>query len=83
MSELSFGTGAQAHGRVGNVFLAFIEVKRAMFVASDGPSRGRGINDRLIVPPSDHERGIPSTTGIVSLRFPSLLFPFADLACPT
>lgn len=30
MRELSFGTGAQAHRRVGNVFLAFAEVKRVI-----------------------------------------------------
>jgi hypothetical protein len=28
MSEMSFGAGAEARGRIGNVFLAFAEVKR-------------------------------------------------------
>jgi hypothetical protein len=29
MSEMSFGAGAEARGRIGNVFLALAEVKRA------------------------------------------------------
>jgi len=29
MSEMSFGDGAEARRRIGNVFLAFPEVKRA------------------------------------------------------
>jgi len=29
MSEMSFGAGAKARQRIGNVFLAFAEVKRA------------------------------------------------------
>jgi hypothetical protein len=29
MSEMSFGTGAEARRRIGNVFLAFAEVKHA------------------------------------------------------
>jgi hypothetical protein len=30
MSEMSFGAGAEERRRIGNVFLAFAEVKRAM-----------------------------------------------------
>jgi hypothetical protein len=29
MSQMSFGAGAGARGRIGNVFLAFTQVKRA------------------------------------------------------
>jgi hypothetical protein len=74
MSEMSFGAGAEARGRVGNVFLAFAEVKRVISECQ----LSRKSYTRTIT-----RKRIQSTRGIVSLRFPSLLFPFADLACPT
>jgi len=44
MSEMSFGAGAEARGRIGNVFLAFAEVKRA---TSEGPRPARDVSYRL------------------------------------
>jgi hypothetical protein len=37
MSEMSFGAGAEARGRIGNVFLALAEVKRATSEGHDQP----------------------------------------------
>jgi len=56
MRELSFGTGAQAHRRVGNVFLAFAEVKRAMFVASDGSVSTVVVSTITLIVPSERSR---------------------------
>jgi hypothetical protein len=57
MSEVSFGAGAEARGRIGNVFLAFAEVKRTRSecqrsrcstgLSLEGKEIGRNVSHRL------------------------------------